>query len=67
MAFYGMCFLGMMPVSSLIAGAIAQVISVQPVFLLSAVALVGLGVVLKPRLAALREEALPVLHGKGYR
>ena len=67
MAIYGMCFLGTLPVSSLIAGAIAQVIGVQPVFLISAVALVSLGLVLKPRLAALREEALPVLHGKGHR
>lgn len=67
MAFFGMCFLGMMPLAGLAAGVIAQWAGVQPVFMLSAGMLSLLALVLRPRLAGLRDEALPVLHTRGHR
>ena len=65
MALYSMSFLGILPVASLVAGGIAHVIGVEPVFVVSALLFVGLGLTLRRKLPYLRQQAHPILHAKG--
>lgn len=65
MALYTMSFIGMLPVGSLIMGALAHKAGVQVAFLLGGVMAVSMGYILKRRLPRLRTEARPVLAEKG--
>ena len=65
MALFSMAFMGILPVASLVAGGIAHVVGVQPVFVVSGVLFAGLAVALRRKLPYLREQAHPVLHEKG--
>ena len=65
MALYTMSFIGMLPVGSLIMGALAHKAGVQVAFLLGGIMAVGMGYVLKRKLPQLRVEARPVLAEKG--
>jgi len=65
MAFYSMGFVGMMPLSSLLAGSAANMVGVRPVFVVAGAAFATIGFALKRRLLELRQEALPVLREKG--
>ena len=65
MALYTMSFIGILPIASLIAGGIAHLVGVQPVFVMSGVLFAGLGLALRRKLPYLRQEAHPVLHAKG--
>jgi MFS family permease len=65
MALFSMAFFGIVPVASLIAGGIAHVVGVQPVFVVSGVLFAGLAVALRRKLPYLREQAHPILHEKG--
>ena len=65
MALYSMSFIGVLPVASLIAGGIAHVVGVQPVFVLSGILFAGMGITLRNKLPYLREQAHPILHKKG--
>jgi MFS family permease len=65
MAFYTMSFIGIMPVASLIAGSVAHVMGVEPVFVASGLMFAALGFALKRKLPELRQAGHPVLHEKG--
>jgi hypothetical protein len=65
MALYSMSFIGVLPVASLLAGGIAHVIGVEPVFALAGVLFAVLGLNLHRRLPELRAAAHPVLREKG--
>jgi MFS family permease len=65
MALFSMAFFGIVPVASLLAGGLAHVVGVQPVFIVSGVLFAGLAVALWRKLPYLREQAHPVLHEKG--
>jgi MFS family permease len=65
MALYTMSFIGILPVASLIAGGIAHVVGVEPVFILSGVVFAAMGINLKCKLPELRRVAHPVLRDKG--
>lgn len=65
MALYTMAFLGMLPIGSLVMGALAHWAGAQGTFLLSGVAALGMGYVLLRRLPQLRKEAHPILSQKG--
>ena len=65
MALYSMSFIGVLPVASLVAGGIAHLIGVQPLFVLSGVLFAMLGFTLRRKLPWLRQVARPVLHEKG--
>jgi MFS family permease len=65
MALYSMSFIGVLPVGSLVAGGIAHLVGVQPVFLASGVIFAVMGFSLKRKLPLLRREAHPVLREKG--
>ncbi len=65
MALYTMSFIGMLPVASLVAGGIAHVVGVQPVFVASGLVFAALGFTLRRKLPELRREAHPVLQEKG--
>jgi MFS family permease len=65
MAIYTMAFIGMLPVASLVAGGIAHVVGVEPVFILSGLVFAAMGFDLKRRLPELRRVAHPVLREKG--
>lgn len=65
MALYTMSFIGVLPVASLVAGAIAHRVGVAPVFVLSGLLFAILGGSLYRKLPALREAAHPVLRAKG--
>lgn len=65
MALYTMSFIGMLPVASLVAGAIAHVISVPGVFEIAAVVFAVIGFVLLRKLPALRGAAEAIFREKG--
>ena len=65
MAIYTMAFIGMLPVASLVAGGIAHLAGVEPVFILSGVVFAAMGINLKHKLPELRRVAHPVLREKG--
>ncbi len=65
MALYTMSFIGILPVASLVAGGIAHVVGVQPVFIASGLLFAALGFALWRKLPYLRQEAHPVLQEKG--
>ncbi len=57
--------LGDRSVASLVAGGIAHVVSVQPVFVASGLVFAALGFTLRRKLPELRQDAHPVLRKKG--
>jgi MFS family permease len=65
MALFTMSFIGMLPVGSLVLGALAHKAGVQATFLLAGVVALGMGYLLKRKLPQLRVEAHPVLSEKG--
>ena len=65
MAFYTMCFIGVLPLGSLAAGAIAHIVGVPPVFVGAGVGFAGLGFLLRRQLPRLREEAQHIFREKG--
>lgn len=65
MAFYTMSFSGMLPLASLADGALAHLIGVEPVFVLSGVLFACMGYNLYRKLPELREASYPVLREKG--
>jgi MFS family permease len=65
MAFFTMSFFGMLPLSALAAGGLAQVVGVQPVFVLAGIGALVVGHVFRRQLPRLREMARPVLAEKG--
>ena len=65
MALYSMSFIGVLPVGSLVAGGIAHLVGVQPVFVVSGIVFVAMGFALKRKLPRLRQEAHPVFVEKG--
>lgn len=65
MAIYTMSFIGMLPVGSLLMGALAHRAGVQVTFLLAGVAAVAMAYALRRMLPQLRLEARPVLAEKG--
>ena len=65
MALYTMSFIGILPVASLVAGGIAHVVGVEPVFVVSGLVFAALGFILSRKLPELRRQAHPVLHEKG--
>jgi hypothetical protein len=65
MSLYTMSFLGVLPVASLAAGALAHVLSVPAVFVLAGLLFAVMGWTLFRKLPALREVAHPVLRAKG--
>jgi MFS family permease len=65
MALYSMSFIGVLPLGSLVAGGIAHIVGVQPVFLGSGVIFAVMGFSLKRKLPLLRQEAHSVLREKG--
>jgi hypothetical protein len=60
-----MSFIGVLPVGSLVAGGIAHLVGVQPVFVASGVIFAMMGFSLKRKLPLLRREAHPVFREKG--
>jgi len=64
MALYTMSFIGMLPVGSLLAGSLAQIVGVKPVFVASGITAIVVGYVLTRRLPELRAQARPVLAEK---
>jgi hypothetical protein len=65
MGLYTMSFIGVLPVASLAAGAIAHVSSVPFVFVLAGLLFAAMGLMLYRKLPALREAASPILREKG--
>jgi MFS family permease len=65
MALYTMSFIGILPVASLVAGGIAHVVGVEPVFVVSGLMFAVMGFCLNRKLPELREAAHPVLREKG--
>lgn len=65
MAFYSMCFSGMLPVASLVDGALAHRIGVEPIFVLSGALFACMGYSLSRKLPELRQASYPVLREKG--
>jgi MFS family permease len=65
MGLYTMSFIGVLPLASLAAGAIAHVLSVPVVFVLAGLLFAVLGCTLYRKLPALRDAAYPVLRAKG--
>ena len=65
MAFYMMALSGMLPVASLAAGALAQSIGVEPVFIFSGALAGCMGCLLARKLPELRQVSYPVLREKG--
>ena len=61
MALYTMSFIGMLPVGSLLAGSLSNLIGVKPVFVASGLAGVVISYVLWRKLPGLREQTRPVL------
>jgi MFS family permease len=65
MGLYTMSFIGVLPLASLAAGAIAHVLSVPAVFVLAGLLFAAMGYTLYRKLPALREAAHPILREKG--
>jgi len=65
MALFTMSFLGMLPVSSLVAGGLAHVAGVQLVFVLAGVGAIAVGQAFRRKLPHLQEMARPVMAAKG--
>ncbi len=65
MALYTMSFIGVLPLASLAAGAIAHLLSVPVVFVLAGLLFAAMGLMLYRKLPELREAAYPVLRAKG--
>jgi MFS family permease len=65
MALFTMSFLGMLPVSALVAGGLAQVAGVQLVFVVAGFGAIVVGHAFRRQLPRLREMARPVLVEKG--
>jgi MFS family permease len=65
MGLYTMSFIGVLPLASLAAGAIAHVLSVPAVFVLAGLLFAILGYTLYRKLPALRAAAHPILREKG--
>jgi MFS family permease len=65
MALFTMSFLGMLPVSALIAGGLAHVAGVQLVFVVAGLGAITVGLVFRRHLPRLQEIARPVLAEKG--
>jgi MFS family permease len=65
MALFTMSFLGMLPLSSLVAGGLAHVASVQLVFVLAGVGAIAVGQAFRRQLPHLQELARPVMVEKG--
>ena len=66
MALYTMSFVGMMPVGSLLTGALAHVVGVHLVFVLSGMVAVATGYAVTRALPALRAQAKPVLEERNF-
>ena len=65
MALFTMSFLGMLPVSSLVAGGLAHVAGVQLVFVVAGVGAIAVGHAFRRKLPHLQESARPVMAEKG--
>ena len=65
MALFTMSFFGMLPLSALIAGGLAHVVGVQPVFLVAGLGAILVGGAFRRQLPRLQELARPVLAEKG--
>ena len=65
MALFTMSFLGMLPLSSLVAGGLAHVASVQLVFVVAGVGAIAVGQAFRRQLPHLQEMARPVMTEKG--
>jgi len=65
MALFTMSFLGMLPVSALVAGALAHLASVQLVFVVAGLGAIAAGIAFRRQLLRLQEIARPVLVEKG--
>ncbi len=65
MALYTMSFIGMLPVGSLVMGALAHRASAQTTFMLAGIAAFGMAIALRRMLPRLRVEAHPILAQKG--
>jgi MFS family permease len=65
MALFAMSFLGMLPVSALVAGGLAHVAGVQLVFVVAGCGAIAVGQAFRRQLPRLRELARPVLVEKG--
>ncbi len=61
MALYTMSFIGMLPVGSLLAGSLSDLVGVKPVFVASGLVGIAISYVLRRRLPDLRKQASPVL------
>ena len=65
MALFTMSFFGMLPLSALVAGGLAHVVGVQPVFVLAGIGAIAAGQKFRLQLPHLQEMARPVLAEKG--
>jgi hypothetical protein len=65
MSFFTMSFFGMLPVSALVAGGLAHVTGVQPVFVVTGFVAIVVGQAFRRQLPRLQHLARPVLVGKG--
>jgi hypothetical protein len=65
MALFTMSFLGMLPLSALVAGGLAHVAGVQLVFVVAGCGAIAVGHAFRRQLPRLREMARPVLVEKG--
>ena len=65
MALFTMSFFGMLPLSALVAGGLAHVAGVQPVFVVAGFGAIAVGYAFRRQLPRLREMARPVLIEKG--
>jgi len=65
MAFFAMAFFGMLPLGALVAGGLADVAGVQPVFILAGIGAIAVGLAFRRQLPRLREMVRPVLAEKG--
>jgi MFS family permease len=65
MALFTMSFFGMLPLSALVAGGLAQVTGVRPVFVVAGFGAILVGSAFRRQLPRLQELARPVLAEKG--
>ena len=65
MALFTMSFFGMLPLSALVAGGLAQLTGVRPVFVVAGLGAILVGIAFRRQLPRLQELARPVLAEKG--